>query len=156
MNLVIDERSTIIDIVNAIGIYADRRDFEKLEKLFADEVYVDYTSLNGGTPARVKNTELIEAWKKILPGFAATQHLITNHQVTLRYTSAECLSSVCATHYLPDPAGKDTWTIMGFYEHQLSKSTFTGWKVDSLKLTVTMSLGNPELLKKAQEKSFER
>lgn len=43
----------ITDACTAMGWWADRRQWEQLEGLFAPEVRVDYTSLNGGEPARV-------------------------------------------------------------------------------------------------------
>ncbi|MGH7717512.1 MAG: nuclear transport factor 2 family protein [Gemmatimonadaceae bacterium] len=55
---------------------ADARDWPAVRARFADTVDVDYTSLAGGEPARMPADQLVAAWRALLPGFHATQHLL--------------------------------------------------------------------------------
>jgi hypothetical protein len=57
------DEQRIIAAVNAIGSLADARKWADLRAVFADEVDVDYTSLTGGQPARVKADDLIAGWQ---------------------------------------------------------------------------------------------
>jgi hypothetical protein len=84
-----------------------------------------------------------------------TQHTITGHQVTIGgddNNKADCFSSVTGLHYLPNETGNNIWTVRGFYEHHLIKNA-NGWKVDKMKLIVTLVEGNTDIPKLAQEKS---
>lgn len=138
------DRAAIIDTINAIGIYADKKDWEKLEEQFAEQVLIDYTSLFGGEPVTLKKEELLDSWKTILPGFDATMHQITCHQVEITFEYAKCISSVRGFHLLENDQGDNYWDVIGFYEHMLEKRD-SSWKVTGMKLDVTMVLGNKEL-----------
>jgi SnoaL-like domain len=106
----LDERD-IINIVNSIGINADRRNWGVLSQAFAGEVLLDYSSM-GSPVEKLKPAEIIIRWKALLPGFKMTQHIITNHRVTITGDEAECFSYVVATHYLPNQLGKLTATLV--------------------------------------------
>lgn len=144
-----DERD-IINIVNSIGIYADRHDWDALLQAFADEVLLDYSSM-GAPVEKLKSTEIITRWKALLPGFNMTQHTITNHRVTIAGDDeAECLSYVVAIHYLPNQSGRNIWLVMGYYEHHLVR-TNAGWKIDKMKFNSTLIDGNSDLPQMAME-----
>jgi hypothetical protein len=87
------DRTEIIDAINAVAFFADRKDWATVRRQFANEVDMDYTSLAGGQPVRVKANDLMQGWEKGLAPLKATQHLITNHQVTIQGDEAESLSS---------------------------------------------------------------
>jgi SnoaL-like domain len=57
------DRNEIIDKVNGIVINADRRNWQGIIDCFADEVVLDYTSLWGGKPTKLKPAEIIDSWK---------------------------------------------------------------------------------------------
>jgi hypothetical protein len=144
------DRAEIIETVNNVGIYADRHNWQGIEQCFADEVLLDYTSMVGGKPAKLKASQIIKTWKGFLPGFKLTQHAITNHKVTTSGKEADCFSYVNAIHYLPNDSGEDTWTVMGYYEHHLIK-TDSGWKIDKMKFNLTLIQGNKKLAELAQK-----
>lgn len=138
----IDERD-VINVVNSIGTYADRRNWQALSQVFDDEVLLDYSSM--GVPARkMRPAEIITQWKGLLPGFTMTQHAITNHRVVITGDEADCFSYVAAAHYLPNPSGRNIWLVMGYYEHHLAR-TSAGWKIDVMKFMATIIDGNTEL-----------
>lgn len=146
----LDDRAGIIDAINEIGLSADMRDWKQVRAQFADEVFADYTSLVGGQPGTVKADELVSGWKAFLPGFTATQHIITNHRVTVSGDEAQSLSQFVANHRLADAAGGELWTLGGYYRHTLRR-TRSGWKVTRMTMTWTWQTGNTDLPKLAGE-----
>jgi SnoaL-like domain len=137
------DRASIIDAINAVGMWADRKDFVKLRSLFADTVAMDYTSLAGGSPVTVKADDLMKGWEAGLKPFR-TQHMIASHLVTINGNTAESLSNVHAIHYVPNELGISNWQVYGYYEHKFVR-TSAGWKVTALKINKTMADGNAAL-----------
>ncbi len=148
MKELVDERE-IINVVNTIAIEADRGNWSAVENAFADQVLLDYSSM-GAKVETLKPAQIIANWKTVLPGFQATQHAVTNHRVSIKGNEAECFSYVDSIHFLPNESGKNTWRVMGFYNHHLVK-TAKGWRVDRMKLTTTLIEGNNDLPKLAAE-----
>ena len=144
----LDERE-IINVINGIGIDADRGDWNGVSGAFADVVLLDYSSM--GAPAEnLPPAEIVVRWKAVLPGFKMTQHSITNHRITVGGDEAGCFSYVTAKHFLPNDSGEDVWTVIGYYEHHLKKIG-DRWKVDRMKFTATIIEGNNDLPKLAME-----
>jgi hypothetical protein len=137
------DRANIIDTINAVGMWADRKDFIKLRPLFAETVAMDYTSLAGGAPVTVKADDLMKGWEAGLKPFR-TQHMITGHLITINGNTAESLSNVHAIHYVPNELGISNWQVYGYYEHKLVR-TPNGWKITALKINKTMADGNAAL-----------
>jgi hypothetical protein len=134
------DRDEIIDAVNRIGLMADRRDWQACRAAFSDRVETDYTSLNGGQPAAVNANDLINGWNSFFTKtFKTTQHLIGSHVVTITGDTAVCLSNFQAHHVYLD-GQKGTWTLGGFYEHGLVR-TSQGWRVNHMKMTWTWEHG---------------
>lgn len=144
------DRNEIVDKVNQIAVNADRRNWQGLIGCFADEVLLDYTAMVGGEPSKLKPEEIAEAWKGLLSGFEMTQHTVTNHEVRIKGNEAEVFSYVTAVHYLPNESGTDTWTVVGYYDHHLMKTSL-GWRVDQMKFTPTLIEGNTDLPRMAKE-----
>jgi len=105
-------------------------------------------------PTKLKPAEIIDSWKGLLHGLKMTQHTVTGHDMTIRREDNEvdCFSSISLLHYLPNETGHDTWTVRGFYDHHLNK-TANGWKVDKMKLIVTVIEGNIDIPRLAQLKA---
>lgn len=138
----LDERE-IVNVVNGIGMNADLRDWRAISDAFAGEVLFDYSSM-GQPVATLKPADIVARWKALLPGFTATQHVITNHRVSVGGDEAECLSYATGAHHLPNDRGSDLWLVVGYYEHHLVREA-DGWKVDRMKFTSTMIFGNTDL-----------
>ena len=138
----LDERE-IINVVNSIGINADLRNWQAVSQAFSDEVQLDYTSM-GAAVEMLKPTDIIKKWQAVLPGFQMTQHMITNHRVSITGNEANCFSYVHAVHYLPNKSNNNTWIVMGHYEHHLVRLN-QAWKIDRMKLIATLIDGNMDL-----------
>ena len=144
------DRNEIVDTVNQIAVNADRRNWQGLIACLADEVLLDYTVMLGGEPSKLTPQAIAAAWRGLLTGFEMTQHTVTNHNVTIKGNEAEVFSYVTAVHHFPNESGKDTWTVVGYYNHHLVKTSL-GWKVDQMKFTPTLIEGNADLPRLARE-----
>jgi 3-phenylpropionate/cinnamic acid dioxygenase small subunit len=131
------DRFDIIDTCTRMAWYADRREWGKLAEVFADEVTLDYTSLNGGEPVTLTPAQIIDGWHEALGAYAATRHLLGNHLVTIDGDTAMCTASFQATHRKSD----DTlWTLGGTYRFDLARAG-NGWRITSVVMGADWSDG---------------
>jgi len=139
------DRLDIIDTCTRMAWHADQREWAALTNVFADEVHLDYTSLNGGEPAVLSPQQIADAWSRVLGGFDATQHLVTNHLVTVDGDTAVCTASFQATHRLANPFGAPLWTLGGTYRFDLIR-TGGEWRISGVVMTATWADGNHDLM----------
>ncbi|WP_251096506.1 nuclear transport factor 2 family protein [Streptomyces sp. Caat 7-52] len=139
------ERQAVVEVCTRMAWHADQREWEALKTVFADDVRLDYTSLNGGEPAVLSPGRIVDAWARVLGGFDATQHLITNHLVTLAGDTAVCTASFQATHRLAEPFGAPLWTLGGTYRFDLVR-TGGQWKISGVLMTAAWADGNKGLM----------
>ena len=125
--------AAIKTIVESVAVLADGRNFEALEKLYADEVQVDYTSLAGGQPELKSPQALMTEWAGVLPGFEQTRHEISNIEVTVSGSHAVATADVIADHYVADLF----WQVSGDYRYELV-DTGDGWRITA----ATFNLGS--------------
>ena len=112
------DRLAITDVVNSMGVLADLGQYDRLRQLFTERVTVDYTSLFPGEVQNISSEQLMTQWQSTLPGFDATQHMITNHQIVIDGDKATAIAYVRATHKLGDEMWvvlKDTASHIGGY-----------------------------------------
>ena len=146
------DRGEIIDVVNTVARAADFRDWAGCREVFADTVEVDYTSLAGGKPETMSANTLMERWQSALGKLDTTQHLLSNHAITVDDDFAFCVCEFQATHVLAGAAGGDLWTLGGVYNHTLMRTTH-GWKVTKIKMTAKWNSGNKEILTEGVKKA---
>lgn len=120
------EEAAIKTIVESVGSLADRRNFEALEKLYAAEVEVDYTSLAGGEVELKSPQALMTQWASVLPGFDLTRHELSNMVVEIAGNSATASADVVADHYID----QQVWQVSGNYRYKLTKG-LDGWRIVS-------------------------
>ncbi|MGV9880225.1 nuclear transport factor 2 family protein [Streptomyces sp. NPDC003006] len=142
---VLRDQASIIETCTLSAWMADRWDWAAFQEIFAEEVDLDYTSLNGGEPLRLPRESVVNGWSTVLTGLDATQHLVSNHLVTLHGDTAECTASVLATHILANEQGEPTWTVGGHYHYRLVR-TAEGWRISGLKMTADWTTGNRNIM----------
>jgi SnoaL-like domain len=131
----------IINTVNRISIHADLRNWAACRNCFADQVEVDYTSLQGGKPAMIAADTLLKQWATSFDqSFKTTQHLIGSHAVTLKGDTATCISQFQAHHVLLNSGDSPFWRLGGIYHHSLARSS-NGWRVFKLQMTARWEEG---------------
>jgi hypothetical protein len=138
------ENQEIIKVVTAIFQGADGRNWQKVEKSFADKVLLDYTTLSGGEPATLAPQEITAAWKTLLPGFDSTEHNISDFKVEHNGSDASLTNAVHALHYMQVDGKTESWIVDGYYSFQLKK-TNGEWQVTAMKFIKENISGNLSL-----------
>lgn len=139
MESILDVSNTVSNMLNCI----DRLDWDGYKKNFVSNTVVfDYTSLNGGEPYQGVVDNFIDLVIQTLPGYEATCHQTTNHEISIENNIARFYSNVIATHYIPNTLMNDNfWQAIGFYDIYLRKEE-AKWKIYLLKFIKTMVLGD--------------
>ncbi len=145
------DRMEISDIVIRYATGIDMRDWKVYRSCFCEEIEIDFKSWNKVDPKKFKVDDWIDLVRKTICGFTSTQHISSNHVITIDGYNATCVSYMQALHYLPNDQYDDTCTLGGYYTNQLTR-TSQGWKISKCKLTVTWTTGDPRLFKMAQGK----
>lgn len=127
----------------------DARDWDAVRAAFADEVFVDYTSLNGGEAGPQASDVLVGGWKAMLPGFEATQHLTGPMVIELDGEEAEARMAVTATHRMDGLDPSAVWTVGGHYVIGLAPDG-EGWLIDAMTLQTAFVTGDTSLPEQAR------
>ncbi|MEV7775726.1 nuclear transport factor 2 family protein [Kitasatospora sp. NPDC086791] len=144
------DRLDVVDTCTRMCWHTDKREWDRLRTdVFADEVLVDYSSLDGGEPTELAAQDLIAAWRDLLSGLTATQHLLTNHLVRTEGDTALATADFQATHLLPNALGDPLWTLGGHYRFTLRR-TAAGWRIDGLTMTAVWAEGNRQILERTK------
>ena len=145
------DRAEISDVQLRYATGLDSRDFKLFRSCFADELDTDFTSVFGGTPRKVSADRWTEAARRTMIGLQATQHMITNHVITVEGDTATCIAYVQARHYLPNDTGDHTQTMFGYYTNHFIRTT-EGWKIKKCKLSISWNSGNWHIFTLANER----
>ena len=142
------DEAAIQTIVESVANLADRSDFESLEKLYAQEVEVDYTSAFGGEVELKSPQGLMTQWASSLPGFDRTRHQISNIKTEVNRNQATATADVTANHYLNDLF----WQIAGSYEYGLVKEDGQ-WTIEKMTFIAESEQGSRDIVNKAVEQA---
>jgi hypothetical protein len=149
-----DDRIDVAGAVGSLAVHVDARRWDELLALFAPRVRVDYVSLFGGEAQEVTREELVGGWRKLLPGFTRTCHVIGTPFVTVSGGTATATASVVAWHFVkaPELAGRDCWLVGGCYEMSFQRID-GAWRISALTLARAWAEGNLDLPKIAGERA---
>ena len=150
------DRVEISDTVALAATLTDAREWTALRSLFAAEIMVDRSEIDGVDPVAIKAEELIAGWRAALSGYDATQHAISNQLTTLKEREAECSTYVVVHHCLLNYRGGDLWTLGVRHNHHLVHMEGR-WKIASIKTILLWAEGNehlPELAKRRFEEGL--
>ena len=145
------DHQAISDTVIRYATGIDMRDWDAYRSCFTDEVDIDFTSFGGGEPQTMRADQWVAGVRAGLSGFKATQHISTNHVITLDGDDATCVSYMQAQHYLPNDKGDSSLTLGGYYTNSLVR-TGSGWRIRRCHLTVTWTTGNRHVFELARER----
>jgi len=135
------DRAGISDVVLCYATAVDSRDWPLYRSVFTDPLTVDFSSWSGDPEITLPVDEWVERVRKTLSGFDATQHLSSNHVVTLSGDRATCVSYMVARHYLVEGGERRMHSIGGHYTNQLIRMA-DDWKIARCALTVTWEMGD--------------
>lgn len=146
-----DVHRAIAEAVTRLLHAVDARDWNAVRAVLGDPVRTDYTSLFGGEPETQSGDELVAAWRALLPGFDATQHLTGPLVTNVKGGRATARCAVTATHAL----GESRWVVGGHYAMELARKR-TGWVVTAIRLETAFVDGDRDLPEKARERLASR
>lgn len=128
--------AAIKSLIESMAVLADSNNFESLEKIFAEEIEVDYSSLSGA-PMDVKSPQtLMTEWASILPGFDCTRHNISDITVKVNGATATGEAHVTAEHFV----GGLYWQVIGTYDYAFQKEAGQ-WRMSKLTFTLKEEKG---------------
>jgi len=142
------DHEVISDTVTRLLHAIDRKDWDGVRAVLAEEVRTDYTTLFGGSPRTQSATELIEGWRGLLPGFDATQHLTGPILSDIATGTARARCAVTAMHRI----GRDHWTVSGHYDIELTREHWGNWVISGITYEHVLVLGDETLPQKAQSR----
>jgi ketosteroid isomerase-like protein len=143
------DEAAIETIVESVATLADRENFESLEKLYAEEVRVDYTSAFGGEVELKSPQALMTQWASSLPGFDRTRHEISNIETEVKGNTATATADVVANHYLNEMF----WQIAGSYEYGLVKEDGQ-WAINKMTFIAESEQGDRNIIQEAVEQAI--
>lgn len=145
------DRAAISDVQLRYATGVDMRDWPLYRSCFTDEIDTDFSSAVGSPPQHMKAGDWVEFARRTINGMKATQHMITNHVITLDGDEATCVAYVQARHHLPNETGGSNQVMYGYYTNRFTR-TPDGWKIRSCKLTVTWNEGNMHIFELARRR----
>jgi SnoaL-like domain len=141
----LEDSLAVQDIVSRYGRCIDDRDWAGLASILAEEVRLDFTSLWGGEPERLKGTELVARWREMRERLDATQHLITGVLPEIDGEQATAVTNLVAVHRRVNATGDSLWTVGGSYRFDLRR-TAGRWVIEGLSLRVAWVDGNQAVI----------
>lgn len=137
------EKEKIINVINALFIGTDQRDWVWVQKCFAPQVHFDMTSVAGGEPTLLTPKQIVDGWEKALKPLKAIHHQSGNFVVRVTGNEATAFCYGIALHYLPNQTGENTRTFVGSYDFHLMKGE--RWQIDLFKFNLKYIDGNLNL-----------
>ena len=145
------DEANIIKLINRFYFSVDLRDYVAMRNCLTDKVEFDYTALFG-TQMPSNADELVENVRLNHQGLQGTQHITTNHLVTLEGDTAKCRANFQAQHFLPNDRGSSLWTLGGRYLYSLVRVQ-EEWKISGCIVDVIWTDGNLQIFDLAHERA---
>jgi hypothetical protein len=136
----------IIKTVTNIFEGADERNWNKVKASFANDVLLDYYSMNGNPASVLSSNDIVTAWSGFLPGFDLTHHYVTKFQIEQSDGIAKVYFSGRADHFIDG----ESWTVEGTYDLELV-ITGNDAKVTKFKFNLLNQSGDTGLPQRAAE-----
>lgn len=126
--LEISDRIEIQQLLYEYAAAIDRKDFDRLDAVFARDAQVDYRAFGGvaGSYPEAK------AWlKQVLPNFPAYQHLIGNAEIRIDGDKATGRIMCFNPMSFPRPEGGAQVAFFGLWYLDTYVRTSSGWRIQS-------------------------
>ena len=130
------DRMAITELIHCYATGVDTRDWPLFRSIFTEEieVWLGSTAASAAPLKRVHADTFTERVSRTIGRFAVTQHVLTNHRITVHGDYRHV--------HRPEEAGQSVWDIGGYYTHHLTR-TAQGWKIARYTLTVTWTENTP-------------
>ena len=136
----LEEKQRIIDLTIAYTWIIDHGLRENLQEVFTEDAVfiIDTRYLNGIDEIRGKID-------RTLGGLSASQHIVSNHQVSIDGNTATSRCYLHAQHTLNGTEGGDNYVMAGRYIDKLIQ-VGDEWRIIERKLILDWTEGNPKVL----------
>ena len=135
------DHRAIVDLAVRYCSAVDRREWSLLAEVFVP----------GATVALPESVviegcdEIMARYRRGLDRCDATQHTVTNHEITVDGDSATHTCAVHAQHVRHDASGGSNYVIGGRYTDRMVR-TEQGWRIQHRELAFVWTEGNPNVL----------
>lgn len=146
----LQDEAAVRTVVEGVAVLADRGEFDALERLYGDDVTVDYRSLTGGDVERKSATQLMTEWASLLPGFDRTRHALSDITVEVDGDTASATAVVQADHYVDALH----WQVSGIYRYTLERQDGS-WKITAHIFESTDESGTRDAIEAALRRAAE-
>lgn len=143
------DRAAIGDVVVRYAAAIDNRDWVLYASCFADHVQYAIPFFHFSPDTPMTRDEVVAFTRAGLGAFDATQHLSTNHVITIDGDDASCVSAMVSRHVLENAEGGNHYTVGGHYVNRLQR-TAEGWKIYDCTLNITWAEGNRDIFEQAR------
>jgi hypothetical protein len=140
------DRQEVEDAVTALFVATDEKDWPEVIACFTPVVRFDMSSAGGGPEADVPAKEIADGWERGLAPIRAVHHQIGNFRVRVRGDEAEASCHGIASHWRPNPSGRNTRTFVGTYDLGLRRDAGR-WRIARFRFHLKYVEGNLELEK---------
>lgn len=134
----VSDRDIIIETITRLFWHTDHHNWDEVKAVFAAEVLLDYTSLQGGEPATLKPDEIVGGWSEHFASVPAHQHLVGNYLVDVDDARATVSAQFIATHQYEDRM----WTLGGDYVFRLGR-VGSGWRIEAMTMNAVWQSPGP-------------
>jgi hypothetical protein len=142
------ERERIAEVVNALFVGTDARDWVRVRSCFAPAVTFDMTSVAGGAPAQLSPEQIAAAWETGLKPIESVHHQTGNLSITCTGAEATAFCYGIAYHYRRTRSGRNTRVFVGSYDFHL-RNIGAAWQIDLFRFNLKFVDANLELEKDA-------
>jgi hypothetical protein len=138
------ERTAVTDVITALFVETDNRNWPAVLECLAPRVQFDMTSVAGGEPTEIAAEEITAAWDRGLRPIQSVHHQVGNFRIRVSgaRATAECYG--LAFHYLRARSGRNTRTFVGSYDFELEKQDGR-WRITLFRFNLKFLDGNLEL-----------
>ena len=134
------DSTSIIAVVNLYALAVDTQHWQLFDQTFTTDVAADF----GGAAVWRDLASLKRDFDAIHSPFDATQHVTTNHNVTVQGDTAHSLSYVHGRFIRQVPGG-NMFESTGWYDDRLVR-TAAGWRIAQRVCRMVWWGGNPRVL----------
>jgi len=134
-------REEITDLITKLFVSTDEKRWDDVSSCFAKKVLYDSSSSTGRKATRTTPKRIVEQWDAGLEGLKASHHQIGNLLVNVEGDEAGAFCYGTATHFFPNPSGKNVHTFVGTYDFHLSREGGI-WAIDAFRFNLKYQDGN--------------
>ena len=145
----LQDEAAIRRLMDLYGSGVDERAWDSWARIFDDPLETDFSQMNAAiAPATLSRDRHVAGARAVIGQFEATQHMITNIQVTLDGDRAHARAVMRAEHWIGGIRGNSRYTMFGVYENGFRR-TPGGWVISRLTLRLSREEGNLDVWSEA-------